>query len=295
MYVASSLWLTDTFGSEDNLRLVYVKELSSGCTINSWDVRSGRKPDSLPLTECPTRILGLADRTAVTVVTKEVLQEIRLAPVLAAGKPVKLPVPPVKPGNFPAQPILVGVTKEGLKALVMESYYPFDDTDNFVYVLKGDEWVLEKTVYCHRFDPCRFPFVSGHDDNFLRKQKQLKIWHEHQAKNPFITSRKILTYKDENGSLSEIGGQLVFSFKKSKSVLTYHTMPGPDTGAMLTFNIDLKINDGESLPLSTVQCEAVLVGKYLLLYKFWGEGIELVDIETGKSLFGTLKFAEWLY
>lgn len=293
-YAAGSLWMVEASGSGDYPGLVYVKESGSGCTINAWDVRSGRKPDSLPLPECPARIFGLPDGKVVAVVTKEIFQEIRLTSPLTAGKPIKLPVPPIKPGNFPAQPIVAGFTKEGRLALVMQSGYPFDDTDNFVYVLKGNEWVLEKTVYCHRFDSCRFPYISGHDDDSLRKHEQLRIWHERQAKNPFIASRKILTDKDENGILSEIGGELTFDFKKSRSVLTFHTETGPDTGATLTFGIELKIDDGEPLPLSTVQCETLLTGKYLLLYRFWGEGIELIDIETGKSIFGMLKFAEWL-
>ena len=179
--------------------------------------------------------------------------------------------------------------------LVMQSDYPFDDTDNFVYVLKEGGWVLDKTVYCRRFDSCRFPSISGHSDNSLQSREQHKIWHGFQLKNPFIVDREVLRYQEANGESSEVGGHLTFSFKGSKSVLTYHTLPGPDTGATLTFNIGLQINGGESIELSNAQCETELVGKYLLLYKFWGEGTELVDIETGKSLFGKLKFADWLY
>ncbi len=42
------------------------------------------------------------------------------------------------------------------------------------------------------------------------------------------------------------------------------------------------------------QGDASVAHKYLLLQRFWGGGLELIDLETGDSVFGKLKAATWI-
>lgn len=181
--------------------------------------------------------------------------------------------------------------------LVMESDYPYDDTDNFVYVRLNGDWVLEKTVHCASLEPCKLPVIRGNGDDVWMWPDEYRVWHVRQRNNPFIVTR---TEREVNSRLGESPttvGQLTFSFKASRSVLTYHTEPGPDTGATLTYKIDLQINGESTRVLSYGQNETQLVGRYLLLDRFFDSdvGLDLYDVETGKRVLGRLKLAEWLF
>ncbi len=89
-------------------------------------------------------------------------------------------------------------------------------------------------------------------------------------------------------------GDLIFKVHGRTSVLSYSTIPGPDTGAAMTMGVQLRTQDREREVLTDEQCETALVGKYLLL-RFWGKGTEVIDVETGKSVLGRLRLAKWMY
>lgn len=274
-------------------RLVFVAEDDPGCSVRMFDVRNARTVDLVAPASCPERIITLHDRAAILLITANTLQEISVA-----GKPVvKSPLPlPVLRGEQPhsrGKPIGAGYRRDGRLSVVLASVAPTDDSEVYLYVYERGRWVLKEEKRCGRFALCEFASMERRPDRAYLWGEELRIWHDKQKGNPYITGRTSET--EAWGEYTATTTALTFDFAGKQSVLSYLTIPGPDTGMPLTMGVSLTVQGKHTVKLADEQCDTSLMGKYLVLYRFWGAGTELIDLESGRSVLGRLKIAEWMY
>ncbi len=87
-----------------------------------------------------------------------------------------------------------------------------------------------------------------------------------------------------------------FSVNGHQSILYYYTEEGKHSFDYYTFSINLQTyKDKAPLKLSDVQSNTAIEQKYFLLDRYFGEGLDLIDLESGKKLLKGLKFAFWIY
>lgn len=190
-----------------------------------------------------------------------------------------------------ANPVALGYLKSGEMALAINTIGPTDGTHAYLYILRSKgTWEMVKEKACGRFDNCQFGEINGRslDDWHFKRA----IWHEQHRENHFLLSKEI---QIERGTEYDYKNATIqFKINNQISALTYTTISGPDTGATLTLGVGLRIGDGEKITLTDQQCKTSFALRYLLLMRFWGKAMELIDVGTGKSLFGPLAFATWV-
>ena len=78
------------------------------------------------------------------------------------------------------------------------------------------------------------------------------------------------------------------------SMLSAFTRPSEHSATNHTLNIDLTIDGNPPKNLSSNQCLTSIVGRYILVYEFFGGRFEVTDLGTGRIVIGDLKAALWL-
>jgi hypothetical protein len=121
---------------------------------------------------------------------------------------------------------------------------------------------------------------------------ELNLWSKKQKENPYIVGGQFRTLKEFEVVATT---DLVFGFSGKRSTLTYKTDPSGHSRYPHTMGVTLKVPEEEAKILTDDQCSASLMGKYLFLYRYWGKGKELIDLETGKSVLGRLQLGKWMY
>lgn len=272
--------------------LVYATDESSTCEIKYWDIDSKNITKLLNLESCPKNLV-VSGKDTIFITTDKTFQEIRMAGETQVKPPQQLPTPKIKKGNYPAVTTYIGFLPDESFAAIMVSSYPTDDFDRYLYILKQGIWELKEKIYCSRFNspPCKFQYEK---DRAPFSSDESAVWHDNQKENPYVTGRKFQKEK-KSGDETYTTWDLLFEINGKRSILTYVTMPGPDTGAIETMGVKLKVEGKETMVLHEGQCETELMGRYLLLKHFGIRGSELVDLENGKSLLSKIKLTRWIY
>lgn len=270
------------------VKIIYISNINHSCELRLFELSTQKikvlaKPDF-----CPQQVSLSRDQTSVILLTSESLQQIHISPMVVVGKVIPLPVPKVKEGNTAGTPAYAGTTDNGTLALVMESVYPYDDSDEFLYVYKRSMWTRINEHVCRRYDECIFEELRYRDQDYYT-WRELDITHENQKKNPYVIEKIV---KREGEGANE---QLVFNINGKNSYLYFNTRPSEHTDASHTESVSLKTEGKDTLSLTKRQCNATVVGKHLYLRRYWSAGNELIDIENGESVLGFIEHARWLY
>ena len=272
--------------------LYYIEARDEACTIREMKLRNGEERVLYTPKKCPDKFMVFSNNH-ILLVFKNYIQEIQLQPRLVEGPEISFPVPKVKPKAGKAKFSDAGYSANGELAIVMESMYDWDDVDAFLYIYRSGKWVLAREKYCHRFDWCGYKEIHQKPGNAYFWDEELNPWHNKQQDNPYIVDIKSTSMEDRDYIVTT--SELTFRFDNSKSVLSITTLPGPDTGATLTIGIELQTQASGKKILSPNQCSASLMGKYLIVYVYWGDGtIHLYDLETGDIVKYIDKY-QWIY
>lgn len=269
--------------------LAFTKKVSDTCGIYVMDMKTMKPELATSVQSCPEKLIPAYDRYGFFALFSDSVIEIDLSDGINVKPAIKLPVSESK--ELPCTPVHAGYLRNGSFASVMlcPINNGLDDTMN-LFTYKNDEWSLTEKQECFKFDPCIvWPESAGPQDIGLIGNGR-EIWQEYQKNNPYVTAMS-----EKIGDMGEAEGEVTFRFAEKESLLFYNTELGPDTPTTLTFKLSLTPSGQNLIKLSDEQCETALMGKYLLLYKFWGNGTHLIDIETGQSMLGTIENAIWLF
>lgn len=275
-------------------QLVFVREGDSTCTLRVFDA-SRKSTAILPgLPSCPIVISVDHATHAIFPITSETVQMIPMAPGDAPRAPIVLPdLGRTERGSVP-RPIRAGRLDDGALYVLFNSRTEGDDDVFQQFVHRGGAWARTSEILCRKFDdrcvdrtrPKRPPVADFWGD-------EVAIWHDRQLANPYVARRDTSSTHlgtEECSTTSD----LTLEFGEVRSTLRVRTVQGPDSGATLTMGVELDVNGAAPMILSGRQCDAELMGRFLLLRRSWA-GTELIDLETGKSVLGRLAQAEWLY
>ena len=272
--------------------LYYIEYGDEACNIRELKLRNGETRVLYTPKECPDKFI-VSGSNHILLAFKNHIQEIQLQPHLAEGPEISFPVPNIKPKASKAKFSDAGYSADGELSIVMTSSYPWDNEDAYLYKYRSGKWVMTHEMHCHRFEWCGYKELHQRPANAFFWGEELNPWHNKQQENPNIVDKKSRSKQDREYIVTT--SELTFRFNNSKSVLTLKTQPGPDTGATLTMGIKLKTQANGKKILSPNQCSASLMGKYLLVYVFWGDGSHhLYDLETGDLVKYISKY-RWAY
>jgi len=281
--------------------LLYIQQEKNGCHIKIWEPSTQTTKDLYALKDCPKDVY-VDERTAtIFIITDTAIQEIVFKPTVVTKTPVGIPfkigevkVDGEERWNHLGQ---IGYLKNGGLAAINDRLRPDDNSDIFLYEFNKGKWTLVKQRYCRRFEDCSFDDISGRQWSDWREESQ--IWHPMLALNPFIIDRD--KAQDTSGQLyTKRGGDdwryIRLSVKGHESILYHYSEKGDEGFGLYTYSVYLKTyKDNKPIELSNVQCNTSVEYKYLLLNKYFGEGLELIDLETGEGVLKDLKFAFWIY
>jgi len=237
----------------------------------------------------------------IFIITETSVQEIVFTPEVKVKEPVKFPfkIPVTETDgernlNYRGQ---TGYLKNGNLATINVVYGKDYKSDVSLYEFDKDKWTLLKQAHCRLDEDCGVDDLNSHNWRDWRGGNE--VWHSMLLLNPFIVDRNKLAdapadlpVKKEHGDLNCIR----LSINGHESVLYYFTETGDMTPGPYTFSMYLKsYKDTKPVDISDDQCDTSVEDKYLLLNKYWGKGLELIDLETGEKIFKDLIFAFWIY
>lgn len=272
--------------------LYYIEYGDDTCTIREMKLKNGKTSILYTPKECPDKFIVISNYRLLLAFNNHI-QEVQLQPHLTEGSEIAFPVPNIKPKALIAEFSDAGYSADGQLSVVMTSPYPSDDEDAYLFRYRSGKWVMMHEKHCHRFEWCGYKELHQRPTNAFFWDEELYPWHNKQQENPYIVDKKSTSMQDREYIVTT--SELTFMFDNGKSILSLVTQPGPDTDATLTMEIKLKTQAGGEKILSPNQCSASLMGKYLLVYVYWGDGSHhLYDLETGDLVMHISKY-RWVY
>jgi len=282
--------------------LIFFQNHDCGCDLNLWDPVTQKIRTALSFQSCPEHedVFVSDFRDTIFIARGETIQEIVLRPEVIKKSPFKLPF---KIGEVHVDGktrwnslYRAGYLGDGRLAVVKESSLPFEDSYNYLYALEGNEWALLGVTYCHRYHDYECSFHSLNGRRFTTWRDDSEAWHPMLYLNPFVIARGIV--KDSKKGL-DVPGQrgmrfITFRFHNHESTLFYSAEEG-ELGVPYLYTSSLHLQtyrDTRTVELCA-PCETSIGHKYLLFKG--GNGLKLIDLETGEQLLGTLEYATWVH
>lgn len=192
-----------------------------------------------------------------------------------------------------AEVVQFGVLTNGEYAFVTHSSGPADGTYGYLYALTGNAWRLVRNESCHRFDACYFGEVLGHSIN--DRSANMTVWHPDVRLNRrFVSKAEAQTVEYEYLTWN---GVVTFDIDGQQSQLRYSKgESGHCTGdCVYTAGLTLDLPGKEAIEISGFSGNNAIVDRYALVWSQPRGHSELIDIGTGKSVFGKLQTAGWLH
>lgn len=292
--------------------LLFAKADTDNCELVRWDLAEDRRE---PIFSSP----GLCDqgfffskeRSELYVVDGLEVRVISLDAPMSADQVIELPTAMIDNnlaalrdrvsisfggrdvGRMTAQVVQVGVLESGEFAFVTHSHGPADGTYGYLYAKTNNTWRLVRNEDCHRFDSCYFEDVLSH--SMHERPNSMAAWSPEMRRNPYFFNKSETTVMDYdyfswNGviTLNIDGQQLQLHYGKGES-----THCAED--CVFSSGLSLALPDRDAEKIAKISGNNAIVDRYALVWTRQPNRSELVDLGTGKSVFGEFQIASWLY
>ena len=197
----------------------------------------------------------------------------------------------------------VQYTKKGVLATKLTYVYPADSEEDYLYERVNDSWRLKSEITCGRFGGCvaaggkEKSNTINLDDGFasyngIPYKISTALYNLPDAHNPYlksITSKNVVENEDDAGYI----WTAKFKFGAHTSILNFKTIDGPDSGLPSLFGISMVADNGKNIIFSNRQCDASLLGRYLIVYGYQNMHTALIDLASGKALLTNMQMALW--
>ncbi len=186
-----------------------------------------------------------------------------------------------------------GTLASGDLAIVVHSWGPADETYGYLYALNNATWRLVEEKQCHRFDPCRFDQVAGH--SISERPSNMTVWHPDLRRNPYFVDKT----ESRNVHYEDIGWNGIVTLEIDGQTSLLHYVKG-ESGHCLddcvyTAGLSLELPGQGPVEIAAASANNSIVGRYALVWSGPWPQCELIDLGTGKSVFGNLQVASWIY
>ncbi len=282
--------------------LIFFQKHDRGCDLNLWDPVTRKIRTVFSFESCPKQqdVFVSGFRDTIFIAKGETIQEIVFRPEVITKPPVRLPfkIGEVQVNGQPRRNSLyrAGYLKDGRLAVVKESSLPLEDSYNYLYALEDNKWVLLGVTYCYRYHDyeCSFHRLNGRQ--FTEWKKESEAWHPMLYLNPFVVARGAVGRLVPGLDLPGKRGMyfITFRFNNRQSTLFYSAEEG-ELGVPYLYTSALHLQTPrDTTPVELcAPCRTSIGYKYLLFYG--GNGLKLIDLETGEQLLSTLKYATWVH
>ncbi len=296
-------------------RLLFATQDADGCAISLWNPGNGKTQGLATFdTECSEHAFVAEGYDAVFVIADEVLHIIPFER-RAETRTIELPNKQINDHlielqdrleaqiltaygretsmkGMTAEPAAVGLLDSGEIGLAIHSRGPADGTDAYLYALRGSgRWVMVEEQGCHRFDwKCEFEQLNGRRVEYWPVFR--KIWHPRVRTNEYFANK---TLQDQHIQWDYGRPDVVqFNVGDRKPLLAYSAGEETHGDYVATSLVSFALDASVPPAILCHSCETSLASHYLLYSQSWRKPYELIDIGTGKSVFGLLEFATWV-
>ena len=186
-----------------------------------------------------------------------------------------------------------GKLDSGKLAFATHSSGPAGETYGVAYVLGDGKWRVAKNWDCHRFDACRFEQILS--ASIAERPGDMTVWHPNIRLNMHFLQKVESDVSSDVGTTSK--GTVTLEIDGTRSSLHYEKEEaGHCTGeCTYTTSLSLELSDGRTVVLNESRGNNAIVDRYALVRAGPGPLSELIDMRTGKSVFGKLQVAGWVY
>lgn len=274
--------------------------IGDDCALREWRADHRNSISLHAAHKCPQQLFVQKDGRAAFLVYKHLLTALQLGDGVSRIITMKLPVPGFPKKCSWASVPFVQYTSHWVLNIAITCTYPYDASEAYLYAWKSRMWVLKRHISCGRFDNCN---VAGHledgfdqmslfDSVFMRLSRQL--WNLKNSDNSYLTD---LQHKRSShpGWEAPTYWTAKFDFAGRKSILRYTILHGEDVGSPSPVGVSVRVSKGKKVVICKSGCSASLLGRYLIVYRYFGKGDDLIDLGTGKTIFRGMKFALWRY
>lgn len=296
--------------AKEHSRLVFAQQGEDHCVVGVWDSRSGDSSGLVSISKCPEDLFVSKDDRWVFFVDGNWIRIVSID-ASATNTEVSLPDldyrawvdqmtlrPDLNPDYLPSntfKPIGIGHLDDGSVGLLVSLGMPADDAYHYLLRLDDERWSMVEARWCGR-GGCENPIdsLSINSTNVWNWPKSRMIWHSDISLNPFFSGQSIQAVDLEYERYQAAVHQRKFEIDGVPSMLSVFTRPSEHSDTNHTLNIDLTIDGNPPKNLSSNQCLTSIVGRFILVYEFFGGRFEVTDLGTGRIVIGDLKAALWL-
>lgn len=292
--------------------LLFAKADTDDCELVRWNLADDRtEPIFSSPGQCDQGFFFSKERSELYVVDGLEIRVISLDAPMSAGQLIELPTAMIDnnlaalrermsvsfAGHdvswMTAQVVQVGVLESGELAIVTHSHGPADGAYGYLYAKTNNAWRLVRKEDCHRFDRCYFEEVLSH--SMHERPNNLTAWSPEMRRNPYFVDKSETTVMDYdyfswNGviTLNIDGQQLQLHYGKGES-----THCAED--CVFSSGLSLALPDRDAEKIANVGGNNSIVDRYALVWTRQPKRSELIDLGTGKSVFGEFQIASWLH
>lgn len=282
--------------------LIFFQKHDRGCDLKLWNPVTRKIRTVLSFQSCPKhQDVFVSDfRDTIVIAKGETIQEIVFRPEVIRKPPVRLPFK-IGKAHMDGKPrwnslYRAGYLKDGRLGVVKESSLPVEYSYNYLYALEGNEWVFLGVKYCYRYHDYECSFHSLNGRQFTEWKEESEAWHPMLYLNPFVVARGAVGRSDPGLDLPGKRGMrfITFRFNNHQSTLFYSAEEG-ELGVPYLYTSSLHLQTyRDTRPVELCgPCSTSIGHKYLLFYG--GNGLKLIDLETGEQPLSTLKYATWVH
>lgn len=221
---------------------------------------------------------------------------------------IPLPQPALPKGAGPANeenPVAknAGYDAKGSVMVVIKYVAPASDTYDYLFARHESMRTLIETLHCGTYDTSETCHLKHQFDGRIAgdvwSDGPTQLWGDGVSANPFFIKRISLPLPSTDDP-DEEGGEkygLVFDFGGRKVILSYVQTIGPDTDATLTNDFELELPGSRPIVLADGQAQGAVMGRYLLYWDMGSQsqGLQLVDLASGKTILRNVFPAGWIY
>ena len=292
--------------------LLFAKADTDDCELVLWDFAENRRePIFSSPGHCDQGFFFSKKRSELYVVDGLKVRVISLDAPKSAGQLIELPTAMIDnnlaalrdrvsvsfAGHdvswMTAQVVQVGVLESGEFAFVTHSHGPADGAYGYLYAKTNNAWRLVRKEDCHRFDPCYFEEVLSH--SLHERPNNMAAWSPEMRRNPYFVDKietAVMDYEyiSWNGviTLNIDGQQLQLHYGKGEST---HCAEN----CVYSSGLSLALPDRDTVKIANVSGNNAIVDRYALVWTRQPNRSELIDLGTGKSVFGEFQIASWLH
>lgn len=292
--------------------LLFAKADTDDCELVRWDLADDQtEPIFSSPGQCDQGFFFSKERSELYVVDGLEVRVISLDTPMSADQVIELPTAMIDNNLaslrervsvsfgghdvswMTAQVVQVGVLESGDFAFVTHSHGPADGAYGYLYAKTNNTWRVVRMEDCHRFDSCYFEEVLSH--SIHERPNSMAAWSPEMRRNPYFVDKSETTVMDYDYfswtgviTLNIDGQQLQLHYGKGES-----THCAED--CVFSSSLSLALPDRDAEKIARISGNNAIVDRYGLVWTRQPNRSELIDLGTGKSVFGEFQIASWLY